>query len=196
MRRVPSWLRATSILSIVVRGPCRRMPAPVRLVEASEVDLRPLGHSLAGIVENGGVEVLCVPPVLGGDGDRVLVDKPVGAVPAEVMAAEIRHQEVRHRLAGVSLRRGRPHPEIEHPIAGQDRQILLCDPVEPAEGIRSGILLAEVVNRRAEQAAMTGVAVGVARIDGSRGEAVEVIRIGPDAWHSGEEADARQARLV
>src|SRR4051812_48507781 len=100
-------------------------------MQPSEIKRAASRNGLAGIVEDGGFEeLLRVPSILGGPIDRVTIAEAIVRERPQVMSSQIGHQEERHALAVAGHGRGRPQPEVNYPVAMQDRKVLLCRTVE------------------------------------------------------------------
>src|SRR4051812_35657622 len=90
------------------------------------------GNGLAGIVEDCSFEeFLRVPSILGGPIDRVTIAEAIIRERPKVMSSQIGHQEKWHALAVAGHCRGCPQPEVDHPVAVQNRKVLLCGSIEP-----------------------------------------------------------------
>src|SRR3954463_2632287 len=111
-------------------------------------------YGLAGIVEDGGFEkLLRVPSILRGPIDRVTIAEAIVRERPQVMASQIGHQEERHALAVAGDGRGRPQSEVDHPVAMQNRKVLLCRTVEALKRQRTaGVAI--VVQRSADKGAV------------------------------------------
>ncbi len=142
---MPSRVRASSMrVNVSLRRVQRHADAVATMFRSWRSRSPHALGDLAGVDEERHVhERTGGPAILAGEEQAVAVAEAPRRIAAQrVAAAELRHQEVRHVVAGGRIGRGGGRAKRDHPVLAQERDELLHLGVDAAEAVRPAVRLA------------------------------------------------------